>query len=211
MTRMRPALTASGIDARSYRAYFERDLAQVVAAEGGPYARISVASFCPDFPDVAIYAGPGHAFHSLADSCWFLCAFFATQLADQAAHSVLGKVERNRAGTQGNLVLVGLLGSYWQVIEPAFLLLALGLYDLPVPVGTITDGIRTLVAAEFDEFRSDSDGSRILAAATASLTHIPASLRAFVSHGDAYEWQPDSVLVDAFRKSALAGLPRPAV
>lgn len=212
MSIQRPFLSASGISARAYRdCCFERDLAVVLAAESGPRTRVSVASFCPDFPAVAMYAGPGRAFHSLPDSCWFLCAFFAAQLADQATHSVVGRVTRDRAGTGGNLVLVGLLASYWDVMEPAFLLLTLALYDAPFSVVDIVDGIKELISIEFAELRSHPSASRILAAARTSLVHIPDSLRAFVPHGEAYKWQPDAALVEALRTGAFEALSRPAV
>src|SRR5690349_10987173 len=93
VARTRPTLAWSGIDALTYRSkHFERDLARILAGDDGLYTRVSVASFCPDFPDVPLYADPGRAFQSLGDSRWFLCAFFAAQLADQARHSVTGQV-----------------------------------------------------------------------------------------------------------------------
>jgi hypothetical protein len=212
MTRTRPTLTSSGIDARTYHAScFERDLADVVAKDGAPYTRLSVASFCPDFPEVPIYADPGCAFRALHDSCWFLCALFAAQLADQATHCVTGAVGRDRAGTHGALVLVGLLGSYWHVMDPAFLLLALALYDPPVPIETLREGIRALVSKEFEALRSHPSSSQIVHAARASLAYLPESLRAFVPDGDAYTWQPDRALADVLRTVSLEALARTAV
>lgn len=211
VAQTRPILAWSGIDAPTYRSqHFERDLARVLAKQDGPYTRVSVACFCPEFPDVPFCSDPGRAFQSLSDSRWFLCAFFAAQLADQATHFVTGRVTQNRAGTYGQLILVGLLGSGQFVMDPTFLLLVLALYE-PRDVGVLVGGLKDLVAAEFDELHDRDAAQKIVAAAAASLEFMPDSLRAFLPYGDDYKWQPDGGIVRALRQAAAEGLSRTAV
>jgi hypothetical protein len=211
MTNKRPTLAFSGVSAREYRdASFERDVARVQAGDGHRYPRVSVASFCPDFPDVPMYSEPGRSFQALRDSYWFLCAFFAAQLLDQASHHTTGSV-RHRAGTDGIPVLAGLLGSYWDVIEPGFLLLVLGLYEPPLPVKAVADAVGDLVSAEFAVLRSHAGYAQIIGAAEKSFVAAPSSLRAFVPHGDAYKWQPAPDVVRTLRASALRALNPTAV
>src|SRR6185437_15366664 len=134
--------TISTRDALEYhRISFDSDLRRVIGGDTAMWTRLSIASFCPGSPTrVPMYSQPARAFELLEDQCWFLCSLFSAQLVDQASHSATGTVRPVRAGTRGEIRLVGLLGSYWQTMHPAYLLLVLSLYRLPVADETIANG-----------------------------------------------------------------------
>lgn len=154
-----------------------------------------------------MYAEPAAAFHSLPNSRWFLCSFFAAQLRDQASHFVTRQIPKGRGITGPNIVLVGLLASFWNVVDPAFLLLVLSLYRTDMSDAGVAQSLADLVAAEFsgNEFDAQTE-EQIRDAARASLTYAPDSLRAFVPHGDEYEYQPDESRVTHFRHAAISAL-----
>ena len=201
----RPSLTVSGVHpAEYYRAAFDRDLRRVIAGTGHPWVRLSVASFCPDWPEVPMYADPAAAFHRLDDSLWFLCGLFVSQLMDQAEHVTMGCVSSVRAGTNGKIVLVGLLGSYWNVMPPTFLLLVASLYRHPVATKVVAAAIANMLRAEIAGLRVGADRRDALLSAARSAVQVaamPDSLRAFVPGGDHYRWQPDPNVVETLRHS----------
>lgn len=205
-----PVLSASGMGALDYhRSTFDRDLVAVMTGRSETHTRLSVASFCPDSPRVPIYEEPARSFRSLDDSCWFLCAFFASQLRDQAEHFVSGTVTASLTGAQRGVVLVGLLGSYWNVIDPGFLLLVLALHRLPMSLEAVSAGLEDLVATEFAEARLRAVAfGAAHGAAAAAMKRLPESLRAFVPHGDAYRWKPDPGVAEALRCAVERGLQR---
>ena len=208
-------LSASGIGPLEYhRTVYDRDLQRVTAGTNDRHFRLSVASFCPDWPDVPIYAEPARAFHSLGDSLWFLCSFFVTQLVDQASHSSLGFVSKRRAESQGQIVLVGLLGSYWNVMTPAFLLLVMSLYGRPVEDDIVVRGLELVLRSELADCPSRPESrAAVLATASAALQPwaVPNSLRAFVPHGDGYRLQPDLAFVEHLRQRVAQVLVEAAV
>jgi len=135
---------------RYFRTGFAADLGLVGEAGGDLRpARLSVASFCPDCPRVEWYIGPAQAFSRLEEQRWFLCSFFVSQLAAQASHSV---------GVQYYFgppsVLVGFLSSYWNLVHPGFLLLALGLYREAVAAPNTTMGLERILQAQIEEIRT---------------------------------------------------------
>lgn len=205
-----PVLSASGVSAMDYhRTVFDRDLSVVMAGESALHAHLSIASFCPDLPQALHVREQARAFRSLHDTCWFLCAFFASQLRDQAEHFASGTVTAIRAGTSGSVVLAGLLGSSYQVMDPGFLLLVLALHRLPLSVEAVSAGLEDLVAAEFAQARTRCSAFEAAQIAAASaIKRLPESLGAFVPHGDAYPWQPDPLVAEVLRCAAERGLQR---
>ena len=208
----RPALAATDIEPSEYRvALFEADLEAIIVSPQGPFLRLSVSSFCPDYPSADLYKSIGDRFHQLNDSCWFLLCLFSLQLLNQASHFATGRVITWRCHSARNAVLVGLLQSYWNIVDPGFLLLVLSLYDLPFSQERLAEGVRRIVKGECDDSMravTTGEADRVRAAALGALAPdaMPTSLRAFVPHGDRYRWPIDAGLVDILRAAAIDGL-----
>lgn len=212
----RPILSASGLTALEYHhRSFERNLGELTAGSTGRHFPLSISSFCPDWPKgPSTYAEPAEAFHRLDDMLWFLCSFFASQLVDQASHSSLGFVPKQRANSQGQIVLVGLHGSYWNVMTPAYLLLVISLYRRPVSDHEVADGVSAVLQSELKDLELEpKTRAAVLDNALAALQSqaIPDSLRAFVPRGDQYWLQPDRVFVELVRQSAEGAVVAAAV
>jgi hypothetical protein len=203
---LKPTLSATTLEPLEYlRTAFDRDLERVTTGTSHRHVRLSVASFCPDWPKVPMYAEPARVFHGSDDSLWFLCSLFSTQLVDQASHYVDGVVRSTRAGTRGEIVIVGVLGSYWNVVSPAFLLLVLSLYRRPVRDEGVAEALATLLRATLADFPfNQTSRNAVLGAARDSVTvlAVPDSIRGFVPHGDGYPHQPDHAFVEMLRHSA---------
>ena len=159
-------------------------------------SRLSVASFCPDYPQAQWYSGPAQAFGQLGEQRWFLGSLFASQLASQAGYS--RRVEYYFGPPS---ILVGLLSSYWNIVHPGFLLLVLALYREAVAAADTTVGLGRILRAQVDEVRATEhrDGSWMLHAMAAGIgqSQIPTTLAPFVpgdfrlQHevGAVQEWQ----------------------
>jgi len=130
----RPRLRTSKRNALEYHINaFDDDLRHAIGGASANWTDLSIASFCPGKPPtVPMYSEPANAFRSLDDQRWFLCSLFASQLVGQACHCVTASVRQMRAGTLGQVRLVGLLGSYYNTMHPSYLLLLLGLYRCSV-------------------------------------------------------------------------------
>jgi hypothetical protein len=178
---------------RYFRTGFAADL-RLVGEAGGDFqpARLSVASFCPDYPQVAWYSGPAQAFAQLAEQRWFLGSFFVSQLASQASHSM---------GVQYYFgppsILVGLLSSYWNIVHPGFLLLALGLYREAAAAPNTTVGLERLLQAQIEELRATQHlESTVIGNAMATgmgESQIPNTLGPFVPGDFRFRHDPDVV------------------
>jgi hypothetical protein len=206
----RPHLRTSKRDALEYHINaFDDDLRLVIGGASANWTDLSIASFCPDEPPaVPMYSEPANAFRSLGDQHWFLCSLFASQLVDQACHCVTGSVHQMRAGTLGQIRLVGVLGSYYDTMHPSFLLLLLGLYRLSMrDEERVANGIKAALTAELRYMRATADErSRILAELrhAISVNSTPTSLRVFLSNGDDNKWKPNFEVVEKLRESAAA-------
>lgn len=156
-----------------------------------------------------MYSEPAVAFHELDDSLWFLCSFFGSQLVGQASHSSLGRVVKRRVDSQGQIVLVGLLSTYWHVMTPAFLLLVTSLYRFPVSVGKVENAVESALRSELTDLEVSPEEIRdVVSTAVAALRKaaIPESLGPFVPNGDSYRLQPDNRIVERLRQGALRAL-----
>lgn len=154
-----------------------------------------------------MYSEPAEAFKVLEDQRWFLCSLFVSQLVDQASHFVTGSVRQARAGTHGEVRLVGLLGSYYETMHPAFLLLVMALYRWNEwQLEKVVSAIRSALTAEIRYLHATVDErNRIVAELGRAMAPdcIPASLRAFVPGGDGYRWKPDFEVVERLRMAAM--------
>jgi len=207
---LRPHLRTSKRDALEYHVdAFDDDLRHVIGGASANWTDLSIASFCPGNPPaVPRYSEPANVFSSLGDQRWFLCSLFASQLVDQACHCVTGSMRQMRAGTLGQVRLVGLLGSYCDTMHPSYLLLLLGLYRLPMyHEERVANGIQAALTAELRYMHATADErSRILAGLqrAISVDATPTSLRAFLPNGDDNKWKPNFEVVEKSRAAAAA-------
>jgi hypothetical protein len=191
-------LRISGSDpVRYFRTAFVNDLALVTAAaDRMEPARLSVASFCPSYPEVALYSGPAQAFARLQEQRWFLACLLVTQLASQASYS-----KRATYYFGSPAVLVGLLSSYWNIVHPGFLLLVLALYREAVEATDTATGLQAILRFQIGEIQtSDHLASRsVLGAMRAGLHErdVPTSLGPFVP--DDFQFWPDPSTVREWR------------
>jgi hypothetical protein len=185
--------TAEPDAVRYFRIQFARDLARVGAtATHMEPARLSVASFCPDYPKVPIYSGPARAFARLPEQRWFLGCLLVTQLAAQASHA---KGTIYYFGPPA--VLVGLLSSYWNIVHPRFLLLVLALYREAVEAPDTGAGLQAILQDQIGEIHN-SEGltSRLTLDAMRAGLHeseMPASLGPFVP--SRFQFSPDQLAI----------------
>ncbi len=209
---IRPRLCATSIDPLVYLdERFPADLAFVVQPSEKAYPRLSVSSFCPDWPKGDIYTSPGHAFATLNDSLWFLSALFVKQALGKHQQLPAEAAFAHARTNAQHIVLVGTLGSYWDEMSPALLLLVIALYDLPVPLGTVSRGMCMMLEAEATDLRPTPSGNAPALSSTRRMLtkqHMPDSLRAFVPHGDRYAWQPNREVVRELRNDLLVTLDR---
>ena len=113
-----------------------------------------------------------------------------------------------RAGTLGQIRLVGVLGSYYNTMHPSFLLLLLGLYRLPMhDEERVANGIRAALAIELRYMHATADErSRILSELRQAIAvaSTPTSLRAFLPNGDDNKLKPNFEVVEKLRAAASA-------
>jgi len=204
----RPHLSSTKRDALNYHInHFDDDLRLVMRGSTSQWTSLSIASFCPSRPPtVPMYSEPAEAFRALEDQQWFLCSLFVSQLVDQASHCVTGSVRQTRAGTLGEVRLVGLLGSYYDTMHPSFLLLVLGLHRWSDRgEEKVANGIKSALTAEIRYLHGTMDErNRILAelGRAMAVDAVPTSLRAFVPRGDDYRWKPDFEVLERLRVAA---------
>jgi hypothetical protein len=102
-----------------------------------------------------------------------------------------------------------MLGSYWQTMHPAFLLLVLGVYRLPMSVERIADGIQKMLLAEIDSLiTTPAERDRIVREICNAIKpeEIPNSLRAFMPDNAAHRHEPDMLIVNMLRMAAVSGI-----
>ena len=113
-----------------------------------------------------------------------------------------------RAGTLGQVRLVGLLGSYYNTMHPSFLLLLLGLYRLPMhEEERVTNGIRAALSIELRYMQATADErSRIFSELRQAIAvaSTPTSLRAFLPNGDDNKLKPNFDVVEKLRVAAAS-------
>jgi hypothetical protein len=206
----RPRLRTSKRDALDYHVNaFDDDLRLVIGGASPNWINLSIASFCPgDPPAVPMYSEPANAFSLLDNQRWFLCSLFASQLVDQASHHVTGSVRQMRAGTLGQIRLVGLLGGYYNAVHPSFLLLLLGLYRLHMhEEERVANGIRAALSIELRYMHATADErSRIFSQLRRAIAvaSTPTSLRAFLPNGDDNKLKPNFDVVEKLRVAAAS-------
>jgi hypothetical protein len=198
-------------DALDYhRISFDSDLRRVIGGDTATWTRLSIVSFCPGNPPrVPMYSEPARAFELLEDKCWFLCSLFSAQLVDQASHSATGTVRKVRAGTRGEIRLVGLLGSYWQTMHPAYVLLVLSLIRLPVSDDAIVYGIQRTLITELESLvATPEERDRIYNEIYNAMKplEIPNSLHAFVSDNSGRRHEPDMKVVERLRAATVSAV-----
>jgi hypothetical protein len=198
--------TTAGDPVEYFHAQFVTDLDTVIGdrPEMGP-ARLSVASFCPDYPQADSFSGPARRFAQLDDQSNFLVSFFVTQLVSQASYS---RKLPFYVGTP--TVLVGLLGSYNSVMHPGFLLLVLALFREAVEAVDTTQGIVAVLRNHICTARPKlvSDWQSINEAMCDAMTEeqTPRSLSPFVPNGDSYHFSPDLQTIDVWRNAVAETL-----
>jgi hypothetical protein len=207
---LRHHLRTSKRDALDYHVNaFDDDLRLVIGGASPNWINLSIASFCPgDPPAVPMYSEPANAFSLLDNQRWFLCSLFASQLVDQACHCVTGSVRQMRAGTLGQVRLVGLLGGYYNAVHPSFLLLLLGLYRLHMhEEERVANGIRAALAIELRYMHATADERRRILAElrrAIAVASTPTSLRAFLPNGDDNKLKPNLDVVEKLRVAAAS-------
>lgn len=141
-----------------WRSQFESDLLRVAhgvtiqfrGARGGCH-RIPVTSLMPQRqPRAEIYAGVARRFRGLDEQRWFLGSLFVSQMAAQTFPAEYYKGPA--------AVLVGLLGGYYSIQHPGYLLLVLAMYKEAVLSPETGPGLKELVAAQARDLESWSRG-----------------------------------------------------
>lgn len=204
-------MLATGLKLTDARAvdYFQESFARDLALVAGDVpdsepARLSVASFVPNYPKDTIYCDPACRFATLAEQRWFLASFFVGQLLSQASHFA-----RTPVSVPGPpVVLVGLLSSYWSIVHPGFLLLVLGMYQEAALDPDLHTGLGDLLRLHLSLLPNPDVATGFQDTMLAAMAdgEMPDSLRAFVPRGDAYRYRPDVAAVLRWRNAVLAAL-----